>query len=44
MAPITYHLSGVEGEGIHENIIDTWAVRSCPVVPRLFARKLELLP
>ena len=27
MAPITYHLSGTEGEGIHEDIIDTWAVR-----------------
>ncbi|GAX82542.1 hypothetical protein CEUSTIGMA_g9969.t1 [Chlamydomonas eustigma] len=24
MAPITYYLGGVEGEGIHENIIDTW--------------------
>ena len=27
MAPITYRLSGVEGEGIHEDIVDTWAVR-----------------
>lgn len=27
MAPITYYLGGTEGEGIHEDIIDTWAVR-----------------
>lgn len=26
MAPICYHLSGTEGEGIHEDIIDTLAV------------------
>jgi len=26
MAPITYYLGGVEGEGIHENIIDTWTM------------------
>lgn len=31
MAPIAYHLQGVEGEGIHEDIVDTWAmIRNSP--------------
>jgi len=28
MAPITYHLPGVEGEGLHENFLDTFAMIS----------------
>lgn len=27
MAPIAYYLPGREGEGIHEDIVDTWTVR-----------------
>lgn len=27
IAPIAYYMHGTEGEGFHEDIVDTWVVR-----------------